>query len=89
VLVLVNYRVACRLVCVVAPAQSGHRFRTTRAFCHCDAMSLGVLLLLQRVIAVRRSDAPRDLGLSLGTQQLHAVVFVTRLFFKIYEGHLL
>jgi hypothetical protein len=49
----------------------------------------GVLLLLQRVIAVRRSDTPRDLGLSLGTQQLHAVVFVTRLFFKLYEGDLL
>jgi hypothetical protein len=44
-----------------------------------------VLLLLQRVIAVRRSDSRRDLGLSLATQQLHAVVFVTRLFFKLYD----
>jgi hypothetical protein len=49
----------------------------------------GILLLLQRVVAVRRSESPRDLGLSLGTQQLHALVFVTRLSFKMYEWDLL
>lgn len=46
-------------------------------------------MLLLRVIAVRRSDSRRDLGLSLGTQQLHALVFVTRLLFKFHEGDLL
>jgi hypothetical protein len=49
----------------------------------------GVVLLLLRVVAAKRSDAHRNLGLSLGSQQLHCVVFTMRLFFKIYDEELL
>jgi hypothetical protein len=56
---------------------------------HQKLLFCNILRTMIHPAQARRSESRRELGLSLGTQQLHAIVFVTRLFFKIYEWDLL